>query len=305
MSKNLVLTSSPHIRSASSTSVIMLDVLIALMPAFAASVYFFGIRALYLSLVCVTACVFFEWMYRKMLGLTDTSRDLSAAVTGLLLAYNLPSSMPFWMAIIGCFVAIIIVKQLFGGLGKNFANPAIVARITLMASFGTYTTTWPMARDAITQATPLAIPAGEVMPGYLDLLIGNVSGSMGETSAIALIIGGIYLVYRGIISITTPVAFLGTMAVLSLALGGDPLYQILAGGAMLGAIFMATDYSTSPTTERGKVIFGIGCGVMTIVIRFYGAFPEGVSFAILLMNIITPHIDQMTTIKAFGGVNVK
>jgi len=300
MNKNLVLTSSPHLRDNSSTSVIMRDVLIALMPAFAASVYFFGLNALLLSAACVAACIFFEWAYRKSLGLTNTAGDLSAAVTGLLLAFNLPSSMPIWMAVIGCFVAIVIVKQLFGGLGKNFANPAIVARITLMTSFATEMTTWPAVRDAVTQATPLAAQVGAF--SYLDLLIGNVGGSMGETSAIALLIGGVYLVYRGVITVTTPAAFLGTMAVLSLVLGGDPLYQLLAGGAILGAVFMATDYSTSPITERGKIIFGIGCGVLTIIIRFYGVFPEGVSFAILLMNIVTPHIDRLTTTKAFGGI---
>jgi len=304
MSKNLVLTSSPHLRSGVTTQTIMRDVLIALAPAFAASIYFFGLRAAVLCVVCVAACMFFEWTYRRALGLTSTVGDLSAALTGLILAYNLPSSLPFWMAIIGCFVAIVIVKQMFGGIGKNFANPAIVGRIVLMLSFTAPMTTWPMATDAVTSATPLS-SAIDIIPTYVQLFLGQVGGSLGETCKIALILGGIYLVWRGVITITIPVAYLGSVAVMATLLGQDPLYHLLAGGAILGAIFCATDYVTSPTTERGKLVYGIGCGFFTVIIRVFGSMPEGASFAILLMNILTPYIDQLTTTKAFGGVKIK
>lgn len=304
MSKNLVLTSSPHLLSNISTPIIMRDVMLALLPAFFMSIYFFGLRAAALCIVCVAVCVFFEWAYRKALGLTNTIGDGSAALTGLILAYNLPSSLPFWMAIIGCFVAIVVTKQMFGGLGKNFANPAIVGRIVLILSFTGPMTTWPMATDAITSATPLARTI-EVLPTYTQLFLGQVGGSLGETCKAALLLGGIYLLWRGVITITTPASYLGTVAIMSAMLGGDWLYQLLAGGAILGALFCATDYVTSPTTERGKLIFGVGCGFFTVIIRFYGSMPEGASFSILLMNILTPYIDQLTATKPFGGEKKK
>ncbi len=305
---NLTITASPHFRAQHTTQSVMRDVLQALMPALAVSVVWFGVRALVLSAVCVAASVAFEYIYRRMMGLSNTVGDLSAAVTGLLLAFNLPVGIPIWMAVIGCFVAIIIIKQLFGGLGKNFVNPAIVGRIVLLISFATAMTTWVFpanAVDALAGATPLALAPDAVHPGYMDLLMGRIGGSLGETSKIALLIGGVYLVVRKVITPTIPVAFIGTVFVLSFALGADPVYQVLAGGVMLGAIFMATDYVTTPTTEKGKLIFGIGCGVLTVVIRLFGSYPEGVSFAILLMNIATPHIDRLTPIKAFGGAEGK
>ena len=263
-------------------------------------------RAAAMCVICVAACVFFEWAYRKALDLTNTVSDFSAAITGLILAYNLPSSLPFWMAVIGCFVAVIIVKQLFGGLGKNFANPAVVGRIVLLLSFTGPMTTWPLAADAVTSATPLA-DFGDALPPftYMQMFLGQIGGSLGETCKLALIIGGAYLLWRGVITITTPAAYLGSVAIMAALLGHDPLYHLLAGGAILGAIFCATDYVTSPTTESGKLIFGIGCGVFTVIIRVFGSMPEGASFAILLMNIFTPYIDRITTLRAFGGAKVK
>jgi len=311
MSKKFVVTSSPHLRSGATTSNIMRDVLLALAPALAASIYYFGVRAAMMCVMCVTACMFFEFAYRKALKMPDTTGDFSAALTGLLLAFNLPSSLPFWMALIGCFVSIVIVKQMFGGLGKNFANPAIVGRVVLLLSFTAPMTTWPVPRgmvtaaiDAVTAPTPLA-SAIEVLPTYTQLFLGQIGGSLGETCKLALLAGGIYLVFRKVITITIPLAYLGSVAVFAMLLGQDSLYHLLAGGAILGAIFMATDYVTSPTTERGKLIFGIGCGFITMVIRVFGSMPEGASFAILLMNVLTPFIDRLTTNKAFGGEKKK
>lgn len=306
---NLTITSSPHFRTPQTTQVIMRDVLIALLPALVASVIVFGARSLLMVVVCVVASVLFEYLYRRLMHLPQTAGDCSAAVTGVLLAYNLPVGLPFWMAVIGCFIAIVIVKQLFGGLGRNFANPAIVGRIVLMISFATPMTTWLLPVNSVTPevttgATPLA-NAGQglvaQLPGYLEMFLGNIGGCIGETSALALLIGGAYLVLRRVITVTAPLAFLCTVFILSWILGADPVFQILAGGVMLGAIFMATDYVTTPTTELGKLFFGIGCGLLTVVIRLYGSYPEGVSFSILIMNIITPHIDRLAGIKAFGG----
>lgn len=317
MTQNLVITSSPHFRAKDTTRTIMLDVLIALCPALIASVIWFGPRALLVSAVCVGASVLFEYTYRKLMHLDMTIGDLSAAVTGLLLAFNLPSSIPLWMAVIGCFVSIIIIKQLFGGIGKNFANPAIVGRIVLLISFATPMTNWPvpLGTDAVTGPTPLgmvsAMEAAGVdaassatppsLPTYIDMFLGKIGGSLGETCTLALLIGFVYLVIRKVITITEPVAFVGTVFVLSWLLGADPIFHVLAGGVMLGAIFMGTDYVTTPTTETGRLIFGIGAGILTVVIRLYGAYPEGVSFAILIMNIVTPHIDNLTRIKALGA----
>ena len=301
-------------RSSQTTATIMRDVLIALIPALVVAVRAFGWSALLLVLVCLLASVAFEHLYCRAVGQKSTIKDLSAAVTGVLLAFNLPPGLPVWMAVVGCFVAIVIVKMLFGGLGRNFANPAIVGRIVLMASFaGSMTTWWPAGRitrgvDAITAPTPLQeyamAAAGETLvtlPSYMDLFLGRVGGSLGEISALALIIGGVYLVVRRVITITEPLAFIGTVLVFSFVLGGDGVFHILAGGVMLGAVFMGTDYVTTPTNESGKLIFGIGAGVITVLIRFYGAFPEGVSFGILIMNLVTPHIDNLTALKPFGG----
>lgn len=305
---NLLVGSSPHLVTNVDTRMIMRDVLIALAPALLMAVYVFGYRALVLTAVCVAACIFFEYVYNKIAKREQTVGDLSAVVTGVLLAYNLPSNFPYWMAIIGCFVAIIIVKQLFGGLGQNFANPAITARIVLFLSFTTQMTTWPLPRnqvtaDAITGPTPLGIlgEGGGTLPSNLDMFLGFIGGSMGEISAAALLIGGLYLIYRNVISPVTPVAFIGTVAVLALLFGQDPIFHVCAGGVMLGAFFMATDYATTPITSLGKVIFGIGCGLITMLIRVFGSYPEGVSFSILLMNILTPHIDNFCIKRLYGG----
>lgn len=313
---NLIVSSSPHVCNPTDTASIMRDVAIALMPALGCAIYVFGFRALLLTLVCVAASIFFEWAYEKALKKPVTTGDWSAVVTGIILAFNVPANLPFWMAIIGCFVAIVVVKQLFGGLGQNFANPALVGRIVLFVGFSTAMTTWPItsrmnevvlanaAADAVTGATPLALAANGTMVPNLDMFLGFIPGSMGEISALALLIGGIYLVFRKVISPAIPVSYLGTVAVLALLFGQDPIFNLCAGGVMLGAIFMATDYVTSPITTSGKIIFGIGCGFFTMVIRTYGAYPEGASFAILLMNILTPHIDNWTR-HHINGVDKK
>ncbi len=306
----LTVSSSPHVLDNTTTSRIMLDVIIALTPAFIMSGVIFGPRAILLTVVCVVSCVFFEWAFEKVTGKENTISDLSAVVTGVLLSFNLPSSLPYWMAVVGCFVAIAIVKQLFGGIGQNFANPAITARIVLLISFATPMTTWPLpnqileASDAVTGATPLGIMnmgGDAALPSNIDMFLGFVGGSLGETSAIALLLGGIYLIGRKIIEPAIPAAFIGTVFVIALLAGQDPIFHICAGGVMLGAFFMATDYSTSPLTTKGRIVFGIGCGVLTMIIRLYGGLPEGVSFAILLMNILTPHIDSLSRRKIYGG----
>ncbi|MGN1002712.1 MAG: RnfABCDGE type electron transport complex subunit D [Oscillospiraceae bacterium] len=312
---NFVVSVSPHIRSKDSTMTIMRDVLIALLPAVVASVIFFGYRALILEVVCVACCVFFEWGFEKICRRPSTVCDLSAAVTGLILALNLPVSLPIWQAIFGCLVAIVVVKQLFGGIGYNFANPAITARIVMLIAFAGPMTNWVEANffnadaisgatDVVSGATPLAVMNAGGSYSALDLFLGNVGGSMGETSALALLIGFVYLLCRKVISWHTPVAFIGTVFVLATIKGGFSfgLCQILAGGVFLGAIFMATDYVTTPSTPWGRVIFGIGCGLITCLIRFFGNYPEGVSFSILLMNIITPYINKWTASKPLGGV---
>ena len=309
----LIVSSAPHVCNPVDTTSIMRDVLIALVPALLVSIYVFGFRALALTLVCIVASVFFEWAWQKFMHRPQTIGDLSAAVTGMILAFNMPVSMPFWMAIVGCFIAIIIVKGLFGGLGENFANPAIVTRIALFVGFASAMTTWPVrantmdpaivaaAGDAMTGATPLGLyAAGAELPSKMSMFLGTINGSMGEVSAIALIIGGVYLLVRKVITWEIPVSFIVVVFVLSAAFGRDPMFDVLAGGVMLGAIFMATDYVTSPINPAGKLIFGAGCGIMTMLIRQFGAYPEGVSFAILLMNILTPHIDTWTKSKLNG-----
>lgn len=281
----------------------MLNVIIALLPALAVGCWVFGLRALLLTAVCVASCVLFEFLSRKLMKRDNTVSDLSAVVTGVILAMNLPVTLPIWMAVLGSFVAIVIVKQLFGGIGQNFANPAITARIVLMLSFPTAMTNWAVpffykdSADVVTGATPLV--SGGV--SYLDLFLGKVGGCLGETCALALLIGGLYLAARKIISLAAPAGFIGSLALLSLIFGDDPLYAILAGGVFLGAFFMATDYATTPITTKGKLVFGLGCGIITFVIRHFGSYPEGVSFSILLMNILTPYIEQLTRTKIFGA----
>ena len=312
---NLLVTSNPHIVDSMNTTKIMALVSIALLPSLIASIVIFGARALILAAVCVIASMFFEWAYEKIAKKPSTVGDLSAVVTGLLISMNVPVTLPYWMAVIGCFVAIVIVKQFFGGLGQNFANPAITARIVLFLSFTTDMTVWAdptqgkvfSAADAVSSATPLGIMnesgIAEAQSQFSDLtmFLGNTGGSMGEVCAAALLIGGLFLIIMKVISPATPVAFLGTIAVISLIAGADPVWQICAGGAMIGAFFMATDYATTPTTTMGKVIFGIGCGLVTMLIRLYGNYPEGVSFSILLMNILTPHIDSFCEKRLYGN----
>ena len=310
--RKLLVSAGPHIRGNASTTSIMGDVLIALLPAVVASVLVFGTRALLLEVVCVASSVLFEYLFRRLLKRSNTISDLSAAVTGLLLAFNLPAGFPIWMAILGCFVAIVIVKQLFGGIGCNFANPAITGRIFLLIAFAGQMTTWPTANsyiggiDAVSGATPLAlIKEGsiEALPAVKNLLFGIRGGCLGETCAIALLIGFVYLVIRRVITPTIPVVYVATIALMSLILGYDPIYMILTGGVLLGGIFMLTDYATSPATELGKVVFAVGAGIITMLIRnSSGGYPEGVSFAILLMNILCPYIAKLGHKKPFGGV---
>ena len=295
-----IVAASPHVTTKNSTAVIMRDVLIALLPAVIAGCVVFGLRALLVVAVTTAACVFFEWGFEKLCHTPSTISDLSAAVTGVLLAMNLPVSIPLWQAVFGALVAIVAVKGLFGGIGKNFANPAITARIVMFLAFSKTMTAWVFP-DAVSSATPLAMMASGDSVDYLTLLLGNHGGCLGETSALALLIGFAYLLIRGVISWHTPVCFVGTVFVMSLILGQDAVGQILSGGLMLGAIFMATDYSTTPSTNWGRVLFGIGAGLLTVLIRFYGAYAEGVSFAILFMNILTPYLSKWTETKPFGG----
>ena len=309
--EKLLVTYSPHRKSGVTTRSIMLNVVIALIPALVCAVIFFGFRALMLTCVSVLACVLFEYLVRKLMKRDNTIGDLSAVVTGVLVAFNVPVTLPIWMLIIGDFVAIVIAKQMFGGIGQNFANPAILARIVLLVSFPAQMTTWVppyfnsflVPADVVTTATPLAdITNTETLPSMLDMFLGARAGSLGETAALALLIGGLYLIVRRIINPIIPIAYIGTVFLFTWALGLDPVYQILAGGVMLGGFFMLTDYSTSPSTRLGKLIFAVGCGIITVVIRVFGSYPEGVSFAILLMNILVPYIDKATRLKPFGKV---
>ena len=310
---NLIVSTSPHIVSEEDTTRVMGTVLVALLPALIASVYVFGARVLLLAAICLVASVGFEWIYNMITKKEQTVGDLSAAVTGLLIAFNVPANIPLWMPVLGCFMAIVIVKQLYGGLGKNFVNPAITARIFLFISFAANMSSWPLPRmaenvDAVTGPTPLGLlAAGQTkdLPSNMDMFLGFIGGSAGEISALALLIGGLFLIWRKIISPIIPAAFIGTVFVIALIYyGGDinmAVFHVCAGGVMLGAFFMATDYVTSPKLPMGKLIFGIGCGLITMVIRLWGAYPEGVSFAILLMNIITPLINRLTYKFYCGG----
>ena len=310
MENKLIVSSSPHLSGTVKTRNIMLDVIIALIPALIASVVYFGIRALIVVCVTVASCVIAEYICRKVMQRPVTIGDYSAIVTGILLAFNMPVGIPLWIAAIGGVVAIVVVKQMFGGLGHNFANPAITARIILMTSFPVRMTTWVapysyITLDTTSTASPLALmESGNVagLPTYMQMFLGERAGCLGETCILALIIGGIYLIIRKVIAPTIPVVFIGTVFILMAILGQDPLMQILSGGLFLGAIFMATNYVTSPLTTKGKVIYAVGCGIITTLIRLFGSLPEGVSFSILLMNILTPHIENLTATKPFGTV---
>ncbi|SDM94216.1 RnfABCDGE type electron transport complex subunit D [Acetanaerobacterium elongatum] len=309
MESKLLVTVSPHIKSPMTTQKVMLNVLIALVPAAIASVILFGWRSLLLIAVTNISCVLFETLFNMVTKRPNTVADLSALVTGTLLAMNLPVTLPLWMAVVGAFVAIVIAKMLFGGLGQNFANPAILARIVLLISFSTAMTTWAkplqwLYGEANTGATPLASASVMAQTSYLDLFLGNKGGCLGEVSVLALLIGGLFLIFRGIITPTIPFTYIATMFVFSWLFGADPVAEILSGGLMIGAFFMATDYTTSPFTEKGKIIFGVGLGLITAVIRAFGSYPEGVSFSILLMNILVPYIDKLTRTKPFGRVKV-
>ncbi len=303
---NLVVSSSPHIRSEETVQRIMLDVIIALLPATAASVYFFGFRALAITLVSIAASVAAEAAIQKIRNKPVTVSDGSAVITGLLLALTLSPAMPLWMVAVGAVVAIGIGKQVYGGLGSNPFNPALVGRAFLVVSFPVHMTTWVNPVDGVTSATPLGMLKMEgAATGYMELFIGNVGGSLGETSALLLLIGGLYLLYRGIIDWRIPVFYLGTVAAMTFVLGADPMFHLLAGGLMLGAFFMATDMVTTPVTKAGKIVFGVGAGVLVVIIRLYGGYPEGVLFSILLMNTFTPIIEKYTRPKIYGEVKQK
>lgn len=304
MENKLHISVSPHIHSKNSTQRIMLDVLISLLPATIAGIVIFGLNALLVIAVCVAVCVLGEFVFNKITKKPLTISDLSAAVTGLLLALNLPANVPLWQAGVGSLFAIIIVKCIFGGIGRNVVNPAITGRVFMLVAFSSMTkAAFPL--DSTAGATPLAeiVTGKEVI--LTDLLLGNVGGAIGETCKVALLIGGVYLLVRRVITWHIPVAFIGTTFIFTLAVHEFDfmlaLSLILSGGLLLGAFFMATDYVTSPTTPLGKIIFGIGAGLITVLIREWGIYPEGVSFAILIMNILNPYIDMLTARKLFGG----
>ena len=318
---NILVSSSPHIRAKADTASIMRDVCIALIPALIASVIFFGIRSLFLTVLCVAFSVGFEFLWQKLTKKTVTISDGTALVTGMLLAFNLPVTAQWWLCPIGAFISIIIAKQFFGGIGHNFINPALAGRAFLLASWPVSMTNWAepfttgffVNHDVVSSATPLAILKGQVQgdfPSLMDLFLGNVAGCLGATSVLALLIGGVYLVIRKVISLRTPLAYIFTVALLSYIFpnqnlsGFESVYMnIISGSLILGAFFMATDYVTTPITKSGQIIMGLGCGVLTFVIRRFGGYPEGVCYSILLMNIVTPLIDRFTKPKPFGAVN--
>lgn len=318
--RHYILSSSPHAHANSSVSCIMRDVIIALLPTTAMGIWFFGMNAVWTIAVCVATCVLAELLCRKAMGRDNTTGDFSAVLTGLLLALNLPAGIPLWMAVVGSVFAIAIAKQVFGGLGMNPFNPALAARAFMLISFTGPMTTWLKPCDAVTTPTPLAAMkplfhadsitnptphASEALssiPSLWNMLIGNMPGCIGEVSAIALAIGAAYLLWRKVITWHIPVSFIATVFVYSLIAGGAPAYaQVLTGGVMIGACFMATDYVTSPTTAKGKLIFGFGCGLICMLIRQFGSYPEGCSFAILIMNAVCPLINRWTQPKPFGG----
>ena len=311
-----IVSGTPHVRSKDSIQGIMRDVLIGLTPAALMGIYVFGLNALVLMVISIASAIFFEYLYQKLMKKPITVTDLSAAVTGLLLAMNMPASAPYWMPIVGSAFAMIIAKQLFGGLGQNFINPALAARAFLLASYPTPMTTWPAPAgvDAVTVATPLALlKAGDITTAassdMLNALVGTVGGCIGETSAIALIIGGVYLIVRHVISWRIPVVYIATVFILTALIGRNgvriPQYEIFVGGLMLGAFFMATDYASSPVTPLGQIIMALGCGLLTTLIRIFGGYPEGVSYSILIMNLCVPLIDRFTEPKIFGALEVK
>lgn len=309
---NFAVTSSPHLRDKATSQRIMQEVCLALAPAGIAGIILYGFNAALLIAVCVATCVLSEFVWQKATGQPVTVSDWSAVVTGLLLAYNLPATAPWWIAVIGSVIAIVLVKQMFGGIGSNFMNPALTARAILFISWSGIMGAYPMANafqftaDAVTGATPLATLNTGSTEGIklLDLLLGNQGGVLGETCAIAIILGGVYLLIRGIADWRIPVSFIGTVFVCYLIKEGAEmaLYQLLAGGLLLGAFFMATDYATSPITAKGRVIFGIGCGFFLFIIRAFANYPEGCSFAILFMNVAAPAIDRFTMPRPFGEV---
>ena len=317
MEINLLAGSSPHIRRGVPTQGIMRDVIIALLPAALCSVIFFKVQAAMLILVTVVSCVAAEYAWCRLTKKENTLTDLSAVVTGLLLAFNLPPALPPWIAAIGGVFAIIIVYQLFGGLGHNFVNPALAARAFMVASWPVQMTSWQEPGwDAVSTATPLAVmKSGEAagqLPELWDMFLGNTGGCIGETSVLALLIGAVYLLVIRVISPVLPLVFIGTVGFMTWMLGGseglftgDFVYHIFAGGLILGAFFMATDYTTSPVTFRGRIVMGIGCGLLTSIIRLYGGYPEGVSYSILLMNLVVPIIDRYMIPESFGGGAVK
>ena len=321
----LIATSNPHIRGSETTRSIMLDVIIAMLPALAFAIFHFGLRALTLTAVSVVGCIFWEWLYRKLMKKPQSIGDLSCVVTGMLLAFVCPVQMPYWMILIGDFFAIIVVKQLFGGIGKNFLNPALAGRAVLLASYAGTMTSWvdPAAgkapiigsvADVVTTATPLAVmKTGDfaALTGTYNvgnMFIGQIPGSLGEVSALALLIGGAYLIWRKVINWQTPVSYIATVAVLTFLFPKQGsgiewmLYSIFGGGLFLGAFFMATDYATSPVTKKGQLIFGIGCGLFTVLIRYFGSYNEGVCYSIMVMNLLVALIDKYTKPTRFGVV---
>jgi len=303
--KPLVLLAAPQISTPVTTQSIMRNVLIALVPALLCALAYFGLPALLVVCTAVASCMGFEWAWCRLRNIPNTAGDLSAAVTGVLLAFNLPPTIPLYMVVIGSFVAIVLAKELFGGIGRNFANPAIVGRIFLAVAFPVAMTTFVVPQvalspvDALSSATPLA--PGAAPRGVIELLLGTHMGVLGETSAFAIALGGAYLLATGVITWHVPVAYVGTVAALSLLAGKNPVAQVLSGGLLLGAVFMATDYTTSPATKRGKLVFAVGCGLITCLIRFWGNLNEGVAYSILFMNLLVPYIDALTPNTPVGG----
>lgn len=308
MDNLLSLSASPHIHSGRSTSAIMRDVLIALVPTTVAGTVIFGLRALLVVAVCVISCVLLEALYNIIVKKDQTVGDLSAAVTGLLLALNLPANVPIWQCVVGCVFAIVLVKCLFGGIGRNLVNPAITARVFMLVAFSNLAkAAFPANVDAASGATPLVQIDQGTVPSLLDLFLGRHGGAIGGVCAAALLVGFVYLLIRRVITWHIPVAYIGTVFLLSFAIEGNAmtaLSLILSGGLFIGAIFMATDYVTSPPTPLGKLVFGLGAGLLTFLIRYFGVYPEGVSFAILFMNILTPYIEKLGAFKVFGGRKV-
>ncbi len=305
MNPELIVSVSPHFHSKNTTQRVMLDVIIALLPALVGASIIFGYRAFMLTAISAVNCVFLEWAWNKLMKKEQSVYDLSAVVTGILVAFNVPASMPVWQLLVGDFIAIIIVKMLFGGLGCNFVNPALVGRVAMTLSFTTNMTEYSggvTGVDTISAATPLMVMDTLSMADFKTLFLGIHGGVLGETCSLALIIGGIYLVARGRIKLTIPLCYLGSVLVFSFIFGApNPLLSIFSGGVMLGAIFMATDYVTSPITGKGRIVFGLGCGFITVAIRLFANSPEGVSFAILLMNLLVPYINGWFVTTPLGG----